>query len=71
LPSFTSAAIFVAARCDMGGAPLWALVSHREYPLPFLTQRPLRHLLPLAMTRKKFGAIINGLEPCLEAWRMS
>src|SRR5437016_2514459 len=28
----------------MGGAPLWALVSHREYPLPLLTHRSLRHL---------------------------
>ena len=27
----------------MGGAPLWALVSHREYPLPLLTHRSLRH----------------------------
>ena len=43
--------VIVAARCDMGGAPLCAWQPQLEYPLPRLTQNPLRHLesLPLAL----------------------
>jgi hypothetical protein len=37
--------VIVAARCDMGGAPLCAWQPQLEYPLPRLTQNPLRHPL--------------------------
>lgn len=45
IPYATGKLVIVAARCDIGGALLWAWQPQLEYPFLDLAQYPIRHPL--------------------------